>query len=191
RARGRASGPADAGLLAAESERDVVVAAGREVGAALSRCAGGDELWLPALAFWPAAEELDRAGDDLDRLALGAVLGLPLPPVEPAVDGDGAALGEVLRAVLPLLVPDGDVEEVRLLGPLAAACVFLARIDGDSEAANGGAARRVAQLGVLRQVSDQDDAIDVGHSSLSSPLRRFFPVPNPASSNPLPVRARR
>src|SRR5205823_10668240 len=144
------------------------------------------DLGLPATASWQAAEELDRGGDALARLALGASLGLPLPPVEPAVYGDGAALGEVLRAVLPLLVPGGDVEGVRLLGPLAAACVFLARVHCDSEAANGGAARRVAQLGVLRQVSDQDDAVDVGHSSLSSrALRRCFPVPNPDSSKPL------
>src|SRR5437899_2162015 len=68
----------------------------------------------PALAAVTAAEELDVVGDDLDRLALGAVLGVPLAPVEASVDRDRAALGEVLRAVLALLVPDRDVEVVRL-----------------------------------------------------------------------------
>ena len=47
-----------------------------------------------------AAEELDRVGDDLDGLALGSVLGLPLAPVEPALDRSRSALRQVGRAVL-------------------------------------------------------------------------------------------
>ena len=66
------------------------------------------------------AEELDAVGDDLDGLALGAVLGLPFAPVEPPLDGDGASLGEVVGAVLALRAPDGDVEVVGLVDPLAA-----------------------------------------------------------------------
>ena len=76
--------------------------------------------WLPpsaatGAAFAAAAEELDGVGDDLDRLALRAVLGIPLAPFEPAVDPDRPSLGEVLRAALALVAPDGDVEVVRLL----------------------------------------------------------------------------
>src|SRR4029079_1063794 len=107
--------------------------------------------------------------DDLDRLALGAVLGVPLAPVEPAVDRDRAALGEVLRAALALVPPDGDVEVVRLVAPLAGLAVLLPRVHGEAQLADRGAARRVPQLGVLGQVSDQDDAVDVGHYSVSSP----------------------
>src|SRR6266581_4647958 len=81
-----------------------------------------------ALAAVTAAEELDVVGDDLDRLALGAVLGVPLAPVEASVDRDRAALGEVLRAVLALLVPDRDVEVVRLVDPLTGLVLAL-RVD--------------------------------------------------------------
>ena len=77
---------------------------------------------------------------DLDRLALGAVLRLPLAPLEPAVDRDRPALREVLGAALALVAPDGDVEVVRLLGPLAGRAVLAARVDGDPQAADGGAA---------------------------------------------------
>src|SRR5262249_7822017 len=110
-----------------------------------------------------AAEELHGVGDDLHRLTLGAVLRLPLAPLEAPVDRDRAALREVLGAVLALVAPDGDVEVVRLLGPFAGGAVLTARVDGEPEAAYGGPAGRVPGLGVASQVSDEDDAIDVGH----------------------------
>ena len=133
------------------------------------RPARGDELVSPpppppAVRAVAAAEELDAVGDDLDGLALAAaVLRLPLAPVEPAVDRDGAALGEVLRAALGLVAEDGDAEVVRLVGPLPGVAVLAARVDGDPQAADGRAARRVPELWVARQVADEHDAIDVGH----------------------------
>src|SRR3954469_12044049 len=63
------------------------------------------------------AEELHRVGDDLDRLALRAVLALPLAPLEPAVDRDRAALRQIVRAVLALRAPHLHGEVVRLLDP--------------------------------------------------------------------------
>jgi len=92
------------------SERNVVVCRTAEVFVSGGR-RGGNELSLAvtAAAFTAAAEELHGVGDDLDRLALRAVLRLPLTPVEAAVDADGAALGEVLRTTLALVAPDGDV----------------------------------------------------------------------------------
>src|SRR6185437_2474733 len=99
-----------------------------------------------------AAQELDAVRDHLDGLALGAVLRVPLAPLEPSVDRDRASLREVLRAVLALLAPDRDVKVVRLLGPLTGGTVLAPRVDGDPEAADRGAGRRVPELGVARQV---------------------------------------
>src|SRR5207253_6593717 len=129
-------------------EGDVVVRAGGEVGV-LGLCgrARGDELRLAAaLGVTAAAEELDAVGDDLHRLALRSVLRVPLAPLEAAVDCDRAALAEILRAALALVAPDGDVEVVRLLGPLAGRAVLTACVDGEPQAADRGPARRVAQL---------------------------------------------
>ena len=50
---------------------------------------------------------------------LRAVLRVPLAPVEASVDADRAALREVLRATLALVTPDGDVEVVGLVAPVA------------------------------------------------------------------------
>src|SRR5580765_5810933 len=109
-----------------------------------------------------AAEELDAVGDDLDGLALGAVLSLPLAPLEAAVDRDGPALREVLVAALGLIAPDGDVEVVRLVGPLAGGSVLSPRVDRDPQAADRGAAAGVTQLRVAGQVPHEHDAVDVG-----------------------------
>ena len=118
-------------------ERDVVVGGSAEICVGALRCAGGHELVRLAAAARAvaAAEELHGVGDHLDRLALGAVLGLPLAPLEAPVDSDRAALREVLRAVLTLVAPDGDVEVVRLLGPLAGRAVLAARVDREPQAA--------------------------------------------------------
>jgi hypothetical protein len=43
---------------------------------------------------------------DLDGLALGAVLGLPLAPVQASVDGDAPALREVAGGVLDVRAED-------------------------------------------------------------------------------------
>src|SRR5579875_539 len=93
-------------------ERDVVVGRRREVGALLR--ARRHELVAAAsgLAVAAAAEELDAVGDDLDGLALGAVLCLPLAPAQLAVDPDRPALAQVLGAALGLVAEDGDGEVV-------------------------------------------------------------------------------
>src|SRR5579859_3724987 len=149
-------------------ERDVVVSRGREVGA-FGRRARGHELVSAtgAVAVTAAAEELDAVGDDLDGLALRAVLRLPLAPAQLAVDPDRASLGQVLRAVLGLVAEDGDAEVVGGVDPVAR-LVALAVVDGDAQAADRRAAGRMAQLGIPRQVPDQYDAVDVG-CHLSTP----------------------
>src|SRR5205823_5742493 len=93
-------------------ERDVVVGGRGRGEIRVGRGARGHVLVRPELArLATRAQELDRVGDDLDRLALpGAVLRLPLAPVEPPVDGDGTTLREELRAALALVAPHRDVE---------------------------------------------------------------------------------
>src|SRR5689334_6712289 len=136
-------------------EGDVVVraAAGADSGALEVRGVGrhvrlGLEAVAPAtLVVRARAEELHALGDDLHGLALGPVLGLPFPPVEPSLHGDRAPLREILGAVLALRSPDGDVEVVGFVHPLAA-LVLAAAVDGDSKLADGGPAGGRAQLGV-------------------------------------------
>src|SRR3954468_19786570 len=170
----------DAGL-----ERNVVVRAaagadrgtlevrgvGRYVGARLERSVAA----TAARVVRARAQELDAVGDDLDGLALGAVLRLPLAPVEPSLDGDRAALGEVVGAVLALSAPDGDVEVVGLVDPLTALAVLAAAVDGYSKLADGGSAGGRSQLRVLGQISRDRDYVDVRSCHLFAPLRS---IPN-------------
>src|SRR5439155_12857184 len=123
-------------------ERDVVVRRGGAHVGVGGRARRHELSLAAALSVAAAAEELHRLGDDLDRLALGAVLRLPLAPVEPAVDGDRAALREVLRAALGLVAEDRDAEVVRLVDPLAR-LVAAPAVDGEAQAADRRAARRV------------------------------------------------
>src|SRR3954447_24021876 len=116
-----ASSPAGVG-----SERDVVVRRASAAAAAATAAdrrrgevVGGDR--HVALGAEPVAtvavaealgarEELDVVGDDVDRLALVAVLVLELPPLQATVDRDRTALGEVLGGVLALAAPDRHIE---------------------------------------------------------------------------------
>ena len=98
-------------------------------------------------------KELYRVGDDIDRLALRAVLGLPLAPVEAAVDRHRAALCEVLGAVLALRAPDRDVEVVGLVDPLPALASLRRLLTATRRLQTEVPPRRGAQLGVARQVA--------------------------------------
>src|SRR3954465_14097142 len=113
-----------------------------------------------------AGEELDRVGDDVDPLAVVALLVLPLAPLEAPVDRHGAALREVAGAVLALRAPDGDVEVVGLVDPLARRVVLAARVARDAQLADRRAARERAELGVCGQVAGDDHPVDVrrGHA---------------------------
>src|SRR5438046_7240053 len=146
-------------------ERDVVVGRSREVGALLLRRARGHEL-VAAVGVAAATEELDALGDDLHGLPLARAVGrFPLAPVEPAVDADRAALREILRATLSLVAEDGDVEVVRLVDPLPR-LVAPAAVHCYPHAANRRTAGSVPQLGILRQVAYENDAVDVRHALL-------------------------
>src|SRR5436190_1281610 len=179
----------DARVAKSVLERDVVVGRGA-VAARRARRGGlevavvdrdvrarGEPATLGAAAHAagvvPTAEELHGVRDDLHALALVAVLGLPLAPLEAAVERDGAPLGEEARAVLALGAPDRDVEEVRLVLPLAGRLVLAPRVGGDAQGADRHAALGGAQLGISGQVAREDNAVDVrrGHDG-SFRLRR-------------------
>src|SRR3954447_4270093 len=122
--------------------------------------AGGESVPRPGRVA-PPAEELHGVGDDLDRLALVAVLARPLAPLEAPVDGDRPALAEEPGAVLALRAPHGHAEVVGLVDPLAARVVLAPRVRRDPQAADGHAGRGGAELRVARQVPREDDAVDV------------------------------
>src|SRR6185312_16195849 len=64
------------------------------------------------------AEELHVVSDDINRLALVAVLVGPFTPLQSAVDRDPAPLGQVALAVVTLRAPHGDVEVVGRVLPI-------------------------------------------------------------------------
>src|SRR6185437_3432514 len=113
------------------------------------------------LSAIPGAQELDRVGNDIHRLALVALLVLPFTPFQAPVDGHRATLLEVLGAVLALRAPHGDVEEIGLVDPIAG-LVTPACVHGKPEAAHRRPAGCAAQLGVAREVAREDDSVDVG-----------------------------
>ena len=74
----------------------------------------------------PALEVLDGVGHQLGRVALLAVLALPLAGLEAAFDVDLGALAQVLGGELGLLAPGDDAEPLRLFLALALGVLVVA-----------------------------------------------------------------
>src|SRR5688572_21033910 len=167
------------------SEGDVVLlgANARRLPFEVRGVRGDIGLWRSGAVAGPlavaGAEELDRVGDDLHRLALSApILRLPFAPLKAPVHGDRAALGEVGGAVLALRAPDGDVEVVGLVDPVAGGGILAAAVHGHAELADGVTARQAAQLGVAGQVPCDHDPIEVGACHFWLPSRLYFSRPD-------------
>src|SRR5919198_2962919 len=170
---GTRAAPPREGAAGAGLEGDVVVAGGGAAATARGRAGGlevarvgGDvrprrEAVAAAHRVVAAAQELHGVRHDVDRLALVAVLVLPLAPLEAAVDGDGPALGQEARAVLALGAPDRDVEVVGLVLPVAGRALAT-RVAGDAQRAHRRTALGGPQLGIAGQVAREDDPVDVG-----------------------------
>ncbi len=92
------------------------------------------------------------ASDDVVAAAAGAVV-VPFAVDEPAGDGDGAALGEVLSAGVGLGAEGGDVDEHGLV---------LDVIDGDAEVADFAVVVELLGDGIGRQVADEGHDVDGG-----------------------------
>src|SRR5271166_2913204 len=122
---------------------------------------------LVARSGLAGAEELHVVGDDLDRLSLGAVLGLPLSPLQTAVDRDGAALREEASAALRLRAEHLDVEEVRPVLPFAGLAILAARVARDAHLAQRCAARQILRLRVLREIPGQYYSVYVARSHVA------------------------
>ena len=78
-----------------------------------------------------------------------------------------AALAEVRAQFLALGAPDGDVEVVGLVLPVAART--LGGVAGDPQLADRRAAGQVAQLGIGREVPREDHSVDVCRGHLRPP----------------------
>jgi len=79
-----------------------------------------------------AVEELDGLSNDLDLRALRAVLRFPGGPIQPAVHSNTAALRQMIVESVCLVAKHFDVEEVRLVDPVAA-FVLLSTVDRDAQ----------------------------------------------------------
>src|SRR5205807_1222628 len=101
--------------------------------------------------------------DDVDSLALAAVLAGELAPAKPAVDRDRPALREVPRAVLALRAEHADVEVVGLILPLAGLRVLPPAVDRQAQRAHTAAGGELSELRIPREVAGQDHAVDVLH----------------------------
>src|SRR5437899_9138001 len=117
--------------------------------------------WLRAPA---ATEEYDLVAADLGRVALVAVLVVPLPRLQTAFHVDLLALGEVLRQRFRRLAPQHHAVPFGFFLPLAG--LVVPHLGGRHvDRRDGGAARRVAQLGVASEVPDEDDFVHASHKS--------------------------
>ena len=109
-----------------------------------------------------AAEQHDPVAADLGRVALVAVLVVPLARLQPALDVDLLALGQIFGQRLGRLAPQHDAVPLGFFLPLTGLVVpDLGRRHVDRR--DGRAARRVAQLGVASEVADQNDLVDASH----------------------------
>src|SRR5216117_359982 len=109
-----------------------------------------------------AAQERDAVGLDFCRVALVAVLVVPLPGLEPPLHVNLLALREVLLERLGLFAPQHHAVPLGLFLPLVVAIVpHLGR--RQVERCHCGPARRVAQLGIATEIAHEDNLVHTAH----------------------------
>jgi len=87
-----------------------------------------------------------------------AVLGLPTTLLKPAIDDHAIALAEILPAMFRLLAEHHDVNEADFF--LEFIRLLEAPTCRQTKAGDRRPARRISQLGVAGQISDQNDFIE-------------------------------
>ena len=128
--------------------------------------------WVSAAAIHPAtttttcaasaAEQRHAVGLDLSRVALVAVLVVPLPRLQTAFYVDLFSLCQVFLQAFRGLSPEHDAVPLGLLLPLVVAVVPDLR-GGQVERGHCRASWCVAQLGVATQVADEDHLVHTSH----------------------------
>src|SRR3954451_23460849 len=109
-----------------------------------------------------AAQEDDAVAADFGRIALVAVLVVPLPGLKAALHVDLLPLGEVFRQRFGRLPPQHHAVPLGLL--LALTGLVVPVLGGRHvERRNRCAARGKAQLRVAPEIADQDDFVDASH----------------------------
>src|SRR5215211_8116136 len=111
----------------------------------------------------PTQARPDLVGLDLHHGALVALLRLPGAHLQATRDDDTRPARQRLRDVLRERAPGVDGEVRRLAVLPVARLVLVALVDRDAELHNRGAVRRVAQLGIVREVSRDDDLVVARH----------------------------
>ncbi len=113
-------------------------------------------------------------------MAAGAVVGLPLAVLQPPVDRDEPALGQLAGCGFAAAAERADVDVADLFGAAAAHAV-----DGEAQPADRLAAGQCPQLGVLGEATDHVDYLESvvkGHVVLVGVRERWFGVGGPAAA---------
>src|SRR5439155_10479671 len=114
----------------------------------------------------PAEAGTEVVGLDLDHGSLLALLVLPGTLLQPAGHYDPAAARERLGGVLRQAPPAVDREERRVAVRPVAGRVTDPRGIRDPEVGHRGAVRRVAQLGIIREVANDRDLVVARHGAV-------------------------
>src|SRR5690606_16339813 len=115
--------------------------------------------WL-ALPLSLAIQHLQLARDDLGGVTVGAVLGLPLPGAQTALNVYLRALAQVLASDLGQAVEKHHGVPLGALLHLTALLVLPGFAGGDGDVGDGSAGRHVADFRILAEVTDQNDLVD-------------------------------
>src|SRR5262245_17588108 len=125
-----------------------------------------------------AVEHGERAVEalqhDLGRIAVLAVLALPLARLQLAFDVNfGTLLQVLLGDPAQPFVEDHHGVPLCLFAPLSRRLVAPSLGGGNAQVGDGTAVLRTADLGILAEIANQDDLVDgTGHETLL--LKRFF-----------------
>ena len=160
-------------------------ASGRRSGGRTRRGLGRLALHARLARAAAAPEELHVVRHDLGGVAVLAVLVLPLPRPDAALDVDRRALLEVLARDLREARPEDDAVPLGLFLVLAALLVLPAEGRREADVGDRITVRHVAGFGVRAEVADQDHFVYRGHFAVLQLTSRCFIDPvTPAPFRP-------
>jgi hypothetical protein len=113
------------------------------------------------LAFW---HKCHRLGHDLMFAALLAVFRLPPALLQPPIDDNSAPLAEILPAMFGLLAEHDNVDKTDLLFQFIA--LLVPPTDCETQTGHRRPVRRVPQLRISREVTQENNFIKSGHRQI-------------------------